>query len=248
MKSRSFNTLSSLIGTLIILFLTPFAHGSLFNDNEARQAILDIRSQLENVRVRVDALTHNTYELNNQNQQLQHDLATERGHNENICNQLKILEQNQKNFYEDLNNRLRKFEPERVMLNGIVGIVQPGEKDAFDKALNQFRNSNFKAAANSFQSFINHYPKSPYQPEAQFWLGNSQYALKNYKGSNATLHRIVRRYPTHPKAAEALLAIANNQLESGQKDSAKKTLELMIKIYPDTESAQVAKERATKLR
>ncbi|VVE31689.1 Tol system periplasmic component YbgF [Pandoraea terrae] len=235
-------------GVLGTSLLAPMAHAGLFDDDEARKAILDIRSRLDGDRTRIEGLTRNVQDLMNQNQQLQRDLAAERGQNEELRNQLATIQQSQKDLYSDLDGRMKKLEPQKMTVNGVEGTVQPGEKESFDAALNQFRNGDYKGASASFQNFVKRYPESPYQPDAQFWLGNAQYALRDYKGSNATLQGVVTRYPTHPKAAEAMLAIANNQAEAGQKAAAKKTLESVIKTYANTESAQVAKERLAKLR
>ncbi|MFP3559775.1 tol-pal system protein YbgF, partial [Paraburkholderia sp. SIMBA_049] len=120
------------------------------------------------------------------------------------------------------------------------GTVQPGETDALNAAQQQFRNGNFKAAAASFRSFIAKYPQSPYQPTAQYWLGNAQYALRDYRGSTATWQAIVSKYPQHPRAADALVAIGTNQLEQGQKAAAKKTFEQVVSQYAGSNAAQTA--------
>jgi tol-pal system protein YbgF len=93
-------------------------------------------------------------------------------------------------------------------VDGVQGEVQPGETDSFNAASQQFRNGDFKNAAASFRTFIAKFPNSPYQPTAQYWLGNALYALRDYKGSTATWQGVVKKYPQHPRAPEALLAIA----------------------------------------
>lgn len=71
-------------------------------------------------------------------------------------------------------------------MDGVEGEVQPGETESFNAASQQFRNGDFKNAAASFRTFISKFPNSPYQPTAQYWLGNALYALRDYKGSTAT--------------------------------------------------------------
>ena len=99
--------------------------------------------------------------------------------------------------------------------------LQPGETDSFNAASTQFRNGDFKNAAASFKTFVAKYPQSPYQPTAQYWLGNAQYALRDYKASTATWQNLVKNFPTHPRAPDALLAIANNQIEAGSETRCK---------------------------
>ncbi|HEY4294840.1 MAG TPA: tol-pal system protein YbgF, partial [Paraburkholderia sp.] len=128
------------------------------------------------------------------------------------------------------------------------GEVQPGETDSFNAASQQFRSGDFKNAAASFRSFISKYPNSPYQPTAQYWLGNALYALRDYKGSTAIWQGVVKNYPQHPRAPEALLAIANNQLEQGQKAAAKKTLEQIVAQYAGSDVAQSAQSKLSQIK
>jgi tol-pal system protein YbgF len=135
------------------------------------------------------------------------------------------------------------LEPQTQTVDGVQGTVQPGETDAFNAASQLFRSGDFKGAAAAFRSFVAKYPQSPYQPTAQYWLGNALYALHDYKGSTAIWQSVVKNYPQHPRAPEALLAIANNELEQGQKAAARKTLQQIISQYGSSEVAQTAQQK-----
>jgi tol-pal system protein YbgF len=165
-----------------------------------------------------------------------------------LSNQVATLQKQQKDYYADLDARLKKFEPQQQTVDGVQGAVQPGETEAFNAASTQFRNGDFKSAAASFKAFVAKYPQSPYQPTAQYWLGNALYAQRDYKGSTAIWQNLVKTYPTHPRAPEALLAIANNQIEQGQKAAAKKTLEQIISEYAGTEVAQSAQSKMSQVK
>ena len=54
--------------------------------------------------------------------------------------------------------------------------------------------------------------------------------------------------PDHPKAPEAVLSIANCQIELKDTRAARRTLEDLGKAYPQSEAAQAAKERLSRLR
>ncbi|AKJ70535.2 MULTISPECIES: tol-pal system protein YbgF [Pandoraea] len=235
-------------GLLGCLLLGPVAHAGLFDDDQARQAVLDLRAKVDSSNTRIEGLTRNLLDLNNQVQQLQQALDAERGQNQELQNQLATLQKNQKDYYADLDARLKKLEPQQVTVDGVTGTVQPGEKTEFDAALNQFRNGDFKGASGSLSSFVKHYPNSPYLPDAEYWLGNTYYALRDYKASNNVLQNVVSQFPNHPRAPQALLAIATNQQETGQKVAARRTLQTIISKYADSDSAQVAKQRLAKLR
>jgi tol-pal system protein YbgF len=224
------------------------AHAGLFDDDQARQAILDLRAKTENLTSQVSAAQRTILDQSNRLDQLNQQLATLRGQNEDLANQVTTLQKQQKDYYTDLDTRLKKFEPQQQTVDGVQGVVQPGETDAFNAASQQFRNGDFKAAAAAFRNFIAKYPQSPYQPTAQYWLGNALYALRDYKGSTATWQGVVTNYPQHPRAPEALLAIANNQIEQGQKAAARKTLQQLLSQYAGSDAAQAAQNKLAQIK
>jgi len=231
-----------------VAFAALPAHAGLFDDDQARQAILDLRAKTDNLSTQLSAAQRTILDQSNHIDQLNQQVATLRGQNEDMANQLATLQKQQKDYYTDLDTRLKKFEPQQQTVDGMQGTVQPGETDAFNAASQQFRNGDFKNAAASFRSFISKYPQSPYQPTAQYWLGNALYALKDYKGSTATWQSVVKNYPQHPRAPEALLAIANNQIEQGQKAAAKRTLEQIVAQYGSSDVAQSAQSKLSQIK
>ncbi|MCP3714048.1 MULTISPECIES: tol-pal system protein YbgF [Paraburkholderia] len=231
-----------------VAFAALPAHAGIFDDDQARQAILDLRTKTDSLSSQLSAAQRTILDQSNHLDQLNQQVATLRGQNEDMANQLATLQKQQKDYYTDLDTRLKKFEPQQETVDGMQGTVQPGEMDAFNAASQQFRNGDFKNAAASFRSFIAKFPQSPYQPTAQYWLGNALYALKDYKGSTATWQNVVNKYPQHPRAPEALLAIANNQIEQGQKAAAKRTLEQVVSQYGNSDVAQTAQSKLSQLK
>ncbi|CAB3786446.1 tol-pal system protein YbgF [Pararobbsia alpina] len=223
-------------------------HAGVFDDNEARQAILDLRAKTDQQTGQISAAQRTILDQSNQLATLQQQVATLRGQNEDLANQVATLQKAQKDYYTDLNSRLQKLEPQQATVDGLQGTVQPGESDAFNAALQQFKNGDFKNATSSFRDFVQKFPQSPYQPTAQYWLGNCLYAQRDYKASTTVLQGVVNNYPTHPRAPEALLAIAQNQIEQGQKAAARKTLQQIIAQYANTEAAQTAQGKLSQVR
>jgi tol-pal system protein YbgF len=224
------------------------AHAGVFDDNEARKAVLDLRTKTDGLTNQLQAAQRTILDQSNRLDQLNQQVATLRGQNEDLANQVATLQKQQKDYYADLDARLKKFEPQQETVDGVQGSVQPGETDAFNAASTQFRNGDYKNAAASFKAFVAKYPQSPYQPTAQYWLGNALYAQRDYKGSTAVWQNLVKTYPTHPRAPEALLAIANNQIEQGQKAAAKQTLQQIISQYGGTEVAQNAQSKLSQVK
>src|SRR5579863_3374445 len=224
------------------------AHAGLFDDDQARQAILDLRTKTDSLTSQLAAAQRTILDQSNRLDQLNQQVATLRGQNEDLTNQVTTLQKQQKDYYTDLDTRLKKFEPQQQTVDGVQGTVVPVALNEFNAASQQFRNGDFKNAAASFRDFIQKYPQSPYQPTAQYWLGNALYALRDYKGSTATWQGVVKNYPQHPRAPEALLAIANNQLEQGQKAAARKTLQQIVDQYGSSDVAQTAQSKLSQIK
>ncbi|CCD41004.1 TPR repeat containing exported protein,Putative periplasmic protein contains a protein prenylyltransferase domain [Candidatus Paraburkholderia kirkii UZHbot1] len=224
------------------------AHAGVFDDNEARKAVLDLRAKTDSLSNQLQAAQRTILDQQNRIEQLNQQVATIRGQNEDLTNQVATLQKQQKDYYADLDTRLKKFEPQQQTIDGMTGSVQPGETEAFNEPSTQFRNGHYKDAAASFRSFVAKYPQSPYQPTAQYWLGNALYAQRDYKGSTAVWQNLVKSYPTHPRAPEALLAIASNKIEQGQKAAARQTLQQIISQYAGTAVAQTAQSKMSQVK
>ncbi|AZG13675.1 MULTISPECIES: tol-pal system protein YbgF [Cupriavidus] len=234
------------------LLAASSAHAGVFDDDEARKAVIQLRDQFNGFQAtasqRIDQNSRQQLDMQNQLEGLRQEVARLRGQNEVLQNTVDTLQKQQKDYYADLDARLKKFEPQQVTVDGKEGLAQPTEKPEYDAALKQFQSGDFKGAGNAFSAFAKKYPQSPYLPLAQFWLGNSLYAQRDYKGSTFVLQNMVQQYPTHAKVPDAMIAIANNQLETGQKAQARKTLETVVSKYPGTEGAQAASNRLKTLK
>lgn len=243
---------STLAAALMVVFSTALvpAHAGLFSDDEARRALLDLRGRIDASNIRIDgkADKSSTLELANQNQQLQAEIAKLRGQIELLSNDLANAQRRQKDFYVDLDTRLRKLEPQMVTVDGQQASVQPSEQLAYDAALAAFKSGDYKRAGAAFSDLLQRYPQSGYAPSAQYWLGNAYYAQRDYKNAIAAQQLVLQNYPGNPKAADAMLNIASCYTELKDKANAKKTLEKLIAQYPDSPTAQTAKERLSAFR
>ena len=203
---------------------------ALFNDDDARKAILELRKSLATTQL----------ELQGQIDKLKSENTQLRGKIENIEKQGEDISKSQKTYYKDLDSRIGNIEPRTVTIEGVTGSVQPAETSAYDDALKLFQGGSLKNADSEFSAFITRFPKSPYEPLAMFWGGNSKYATKDYKGAITQLQSLIARYPNHPRLPAAMLTIGNCQLEMGNKAAAKRTFIEIATQYPGTDTAKEA--------
>ena len=260
--------------SLALLLLAAFGCGSaqaaLFGDDEARRAILDLRQRLEQSqnanRALMEQSAQQIIQLNQQHNQstaqlrsalldlqtqidkLRADLAQSLGAQERLARDVTEVQLRQKDTLSSVDDRLRRFEPVKVSVDGREAMVEPAEKADFDRSMALFRQGDFPGAQAAFAGFLSRFPNSVYKPSVLFWLGNAQYANKAYREALANFQRLLTESPTHPRAAEAMLAISNVQVELKDLKAARKTLEDLVKAYPATETAATARERLSRLR
>jgi len=212
---------------------------ALFSDDEARRAILEMRQRVDTMqqaqqqRQEEDSAQQrrSLLELQSQIDLLRADMAKLRGENEELTRQFSELQRGQR----DLEQRVSRFEPLSIDLDGQQFSADPAEQRAYEAALAQFRNNDYAGASAAFAAFVKSWPASGYAPSARFWLGNAQYATRNYRAALDNFRALLAAAPTHARAADAALAIANCQIELKQ-------------IHPDSEAATTAKERLGSLR
>lgn len=234
--------------TLIAALMAAFscaslsAYAALFGDDEARRAILDVRTKVDSLQ-QSKADNSAVIELSNQNDQLRQEIARLNGQIEVLSNEVANIQQRQKDFYVDLDNRLRKVEPQVVAVDGKDATVELSEQRTYDNALALFKAGDYKKSGAAFADFLQRYPQSAYAPSAQYWIGNAYYAQRDYKNAIAAQQALLKKYPGNPKGADALLNIASSYTELKDKPAAKKSLEALIAQYPGAPAAQTAKER-----
>ncbi|MDF1484374.1 tol-pal system protein YbgF [Ramlibacter sp. H39-3-26] len=238
------------------------ARAALFEDDEARRAILELRQRVDvlqsaNQRASDDLrrsgddssqLRRSLLDLQSQIETLRSDMATLRGQNEQLQRDVSELQQRQKDIAQGVDDRLKQFEPVSVSVDGRAFQANPAEKRDYEAALALFRGGNFAGAQTGFADFLRRYPKSGYGPSALFWLGNSQYATRDYKEAVTNFRSLLSAAPDHARAPEAALSIANCQIELKYVRAARKTLEDLVKAYPQSEAAGAAKERLARLK
>lgn len=239
------------------------AHAGLFDDNEARQAILDLRAEVKQLH-EVDiaklseqntAMQRSLLDLQAQIEQLKQNNAQQTGRLEELENRInsagaKTLAENNAavapaadtGISTDMGGLIQ------VQLDGQTLSVSPEEKRQFDASLALFQAGNFAGAERALSRLAAQHNNTAYAPWIHYWVGNSQFAQKRYAPAVESFRRVISLAPNHPKAPEAALSIANSQSQLGSAAESKRTLENLIKVYPRSEAADSARERLARVR
>lgn len=122
-----------------------------------------------------------------------------------------------------------------------------GEQASYDVAFNFLKEGRYPQAAEAFGRFLQQYPSSRLAPNAQYWLGESQYVSRDYDGALLQFRKVVEQYPGNPKVPDALLKIGYIYAEKQQWSDAKTALDRVIREYPQSGAADLARQRLNRL-
>jgi tol-pal system protein YbgF len=241
---------------LLILCVALPAQAGLFTDDEAHKQIDKLEArvlQLEalNVADVTKQQTKSLLDLQGQLDDIKNQLRNLRGQNEEIAHGLQDAEKREKDFYVDLDTRLRKFESANPNPDASVASTASAdpsdpavENRAIEAAYANVTAGNNANAVKAFQDFLKKYPDSVHVPNALFWLAGAQAGTKDHKGALVTLERLLNDYPKFAKGADATLLLANSQIQLKQTAAAQKTLKQLIAKYPDSAAAEKARKLA----
>lgn len=182
----------------------------------------------------------------------QRDIDMLRGQIQENQYQLNQVVERQRNIYQQLDSlgggastSTEATQPDNTASPAPEANTAKGdEKSDYNAAIDIVLNSkDYDKAIVELNNFINNYPKSSYQSNAQFWLGQMYYLKGNKDQAASTFAIVVKNYPKSQKASEAFFKIGLIMQEKGQKDNAKAVYQQVIKQYPNSAGAKLAQKQ-----
>jgi tol-pal system protein YbgF len=246
-----------------LMLLAWPARAALFDDDEARRAILELRQrvqQMDQANARQDAenaksnaqlleqirCSAQRARAQRPDQSLRGEIARPWHRRAADARPGRDVQRRRKTSRR-ASRRIRKLEPMKVG-RWPEFMADPEEKRQFEDALVILRNGDFDKAAVAFGGFLRRYPASGYADSARFWQGNALYGKRDYKEAIVSFRALVNNAPDHLRAPEALLAVANCQVETKDTKGARATIAELIKTYPKSEAAAAGRERLAALK
>lgn len=236
---------------LLLTWLALPAQAGLFDDDEARQRIDKLRAEANELGSRLDGrietLNRNQLEFANQAEALRTELAKLRGQIEVISYDLEAAQKRQKDFYVDLDNRLRKLEQAATEAKTETPKLDPAvEARAYETALEALKASKFADAAQGFAAFIKAYPQSAMLASAHYWSGYAAVQLRDHAKAAELFGKFAATWPEDERAAAALESQASSLEASKDLKGARAALETLAAKYPNSEPGKRAKLKLTK--
>lgn len=180
---------------------------------------------------------------------------------------LKLLNLQQRNFYEDLDQRLKKIagaQNDDSNSNGdstqahtsvskttdsegkskdrkiSSNNIELQDSNAYKSALDMVAKRQYDAAVEKLSRYISAFPNGEYVDKAHYWLGEIYFLQKSYKKSQGEFQALVAGYKKSLRVPDALYKLALIDEALGNSDQAKKRLLEIQRHYPDSAAAQLA--------
>ena len=224
------------------------AQAGLFSDEEARKSIQQIETRVQTLEDQNKQQTQTILDLQGQVESLNGTIRQLRGQNEEISHGLKDAEKREKDFYVDLDTRLRHFESQEAQAKTTEAAqaADPDDPAAEDRAIEKayalVKSGNNADAVKALQDFLDKYPNSVHAGYALYWLGNAELGMKDYKSALVAYRELLKSHPRSDKAPDAMLNIAICQHSLKAVTQARETLKQLISKYPDSTAAASAKK------
>lgn len=245
--------------------VTAQASAGLFSDDEARTQIeqLEVRiEQLEKTNIKQEEAnkqqTGSMLDLLTQIESLSQELRRLRGQNEELEHNLQDAKNRQKDFYVDLDARMRRFEAAeagaqaestpKTTDKSVVEETAAVESSAYEVVYAYYKAANYQKVLESAKEFLKKFPESNRAPNVHYLMGDAYFSLDDFKKSIASYQVIVSKYETSANVSDAWLNIAACQQQLKDLAAARKTLKLVIAKYPDSKAAKKAKQRLAALK
>lgn len=207
-------------------------------------------------------------QINNLNQQnlskrlddLQQQLQKISGDLEVQSHAVQQLDEQLKNFYQDLNQRVQKQDvPVKPVVKGDV--VKTGskitaksaaasttdtslkEQQLYQDAFNLLQNKKNQDATTKFRAYISAYPDGNYIANAHYWLGEIYFAGQQFKLATSEFETVINKYSSSTKVPDAMFKLALIYEQAGKHDLSKKELSALQKRFPHSTAAQLAKQQ-----
>ncbi len=236
---------------LLTAALSSPTRAGMFDDDEARQKIQVLQGEFAELAKRADTINRNQIDFANQVEAIKADIAKLRGQIEVLSYELEATQKRQKDFYVDLDGRLRKLESPPVEAKAEAKAEAPKidpaqEPRDYEAALAGLKASKFKEAGSSFLAFIKTYPNSSLAASAHYWGAYAHAQTRDHAAAAELFGKFAAGWPTDERAPAALESRVASLEATKDWKGARAALEQLAEKYPNSEAGKKAKLRLKK--
>ena len=185
-----------------------------------------------NLPAKISELRQEIQQLNGRIQEQQHDM--------------KVLGQQQKNFYQDLNHRVEQLiggdvkQSASVQTPHSTSAESVTDASTYRAAFAMLIKKQYPAAITRFNAYIENYPKGAFVANAHYWLGEIYLKKNNKAQAQKAFNTVITQFPKSNKVPDAKLKLAVMMVNSGNTEEGRQALQAVKRQYPGSTAAQLA--------
>lgn len=204
-------------------------------------------------------------------EELQIEVQNLRGEMEGMYSNLEAVKNRQREMFLDLDRRMQEMET-MVRAGAPPGAAAPvvghtpvttttptapasaapavdmaAARAAYERAFGLLRDQKYEAAITEFDRFLAEFGQSEYAANAQYWLGEANYAARRYDQAATAFKNVTTHYPTSGKAADAHLKLGFAYYELGKWAEARQALGAVKSQFPNSSAARLAQDRLNRM-
>lgn len=186
-------------------------------------------------------------------QDLQQQVAEQRGIIEELSYQLDVMREEQRERYIDLDQRILALQqnPSAAASSATtptesIDLEAVSDEDIlaeYNAARDHIRAREFPEAVAALQAFAENHPGHSLTPNAWYWLGEVQLASRNVDGARTAFQTVIDQFPDNAKVPDSLYKLGVIVQQGGNTDQARQLFQRVIADYPNSQSAQLAQAR-----
>lgn len=119
----------------------------------------------------------------------------------------------------------------------------PDPEAMYQAAYSDIASGRYNLAREAFQTYLKQFSDTEVADNAQYWIGECNYATGDFAGAVAEFQKVVDNYPKGDKVPAALLKIGHSYSRLRNTEEANKCYRRLVQKYPKTSEASVARER-----
>lgn len=247
---------------LAAVLLLPLT--SAWGHSKQEAIINDVDARLQRLQLLMDS--QNMQEMYLRLEKLDQDNRELLGKVEELEHQLTQAKERERKLYLDMDQRLGQLEggggyrtggvtpmptdsttPDYTS-NGIsTGSDSVGAEEAqYRTAFNLLKDKRYSESIAAFETFMRVYPQSDLAPNAQYWMGESNYVAGRYEQAARAFDKVRTDYPDSSKVGDASLKLGFAYRALGKITVAKTVLTDVVSKFPGTKAAQLAQDQLDK--
>lgn len=187
-------------------------------------------------------------------QDLQQQVAEQRGLIDELTYQIEVMREQQRERYIDLDQRILSLQQNPTSSASAVdtdpveslGPEAVSDEDIlaeYNAARDHIRAREFPEAIAALRAFAEDHPEHSLTPNAWYWLGEVQLASRQAEDARTSFQTVIEQFPDNAKVPDSLYKLGIIAQQAGNSDQARQLFERVILDYPDSQSAQLAQAR-----